>query len=172
MPEIAPYHRFQPCLLERLRDDEPAKKEESAGQRVISFARYRDGVLRDLRWLLNTNAPVSDPEDEADLSRFPEACNSVLNLGVRSLSGTTVEGLDMEDFVRLIEEAIGRFEPRINKRTLRVRFITEEKAKDIHVVAFEISGELFADPVPQQLIFKTKLDLETGHVVGDRLDGS
>jgi type VI secretion system protein ImpF len=172
MPEIAPYHRFQPCLLERLRDDEPAKREESSGQRIISYVRYRDGVMRDLRWLLNANAPISDPEDEADISHFPEARNSVLNLGIRSLSGTTVEGMDMEDLVRVIEEAIGRFEPRINKRSLRVRFLTEEKEKDVHVVALEISGELFADPVPQQLIFKTKLDLETGHVVGDRLDGS
>ena len=63
-----------------------------------------------------------------------------------------------------------RFEPRIDPRTLDVKFIRGDSA--IHLVGFEISGELFADPVPQHLVFKTTLDMETGHIVGDRLDGS
>ena len=40
--------KLQPCLLDRLTDDEPGKKEESRSQRVISHQKYKRGVLRDL----------------------------------------------------------------------------------------------------------------------------
>ena len=42
MPEPGPTERIQPCLLDRLTDDEPEKKHESRNARVISPSRYRD----------------------------------------------------------------------------------------------------------------------------------
>ena len=46
--------RLQPSLLDRLTDNEPAKKEESRAQRVLSMKKLREGVVRDLLSLLNT----------------------------------------------------------------------------------------------------------------------
>jgi type VI secretion system protein ImpF len=45
-----------PCLLDRLTDDEPTSRVEGRAQRTISVSRFKDGVLRDLRWLFNTLA--------------------------------------------------------------------------------------------------------------------
>ncbi|MEM7395472.1 MAG: hypothetical protein AAF492_24335, partial [Verrucomicrobiota bacterium] len=45
-----------PCLLDRLTDNDPDHEGESAHKKVISSAQYRENVLRDLSWLLNTKA--------------------------------------------------------------------------------------------------------------------
>jgi len=55
MPDVTPLEKLQPCLLDRLTDDEPRKQEESRSQRVISHQKYRRGVLRDLEWLFNSS---------------------------------------------------------------------------------------------------------------------
>ena len=68
MPEgITPLDKLQPCLLDRLTDDEPEKKEESRIQRVISLQRYKAGVLRDLEWLFNSVGHYHD-EHAGDLT--------------------------------------------------------------------------------------------------------
>src|SRR5687767_7146939 len=79
MPELNRDQRFLPCLLDRLRDDEPGKKEESRVHRVVSLQRYKEGVIRDLQWLLNASAhlPVAG-RTEAHVGDYPEAKRSVL----------------------------------------------------------------------------------------------
>ena len=59
MPELTAIEKLQPCLLDRLTDDEPERREESRLQRIVSLQKYRRGVLRDLEWLFNTNAYLS-----------------------------------------------------------------------------------------------------------------
>jgi type VI secretion system protein ImpF len=67
MPELAVVEKLQPCLLDRLTDDEPKNTQESRTQRVISLQRYRQGVLRDLQWLISASAHLPH-EGEADYS--------------------------------------------------------------------------------------------------------
>ena len=76
MSELVTGERLQPCLLDRLTDLEPGNKEESRFNRVISMARYRNGVLRDLRWLLGTSKHL----ESENLKEFPSAAVSGLNL--------------------------------------------------------------------------------------------
>lgn len=166
-----PDELYQPCLLDRLCDEEPDKKVESASQRIVSVSRYKRAVMRDIEWLLNASAHVPDPDDEFDLSHFPLASRSVLNFGMRNLSGLVAASLGLSEVERHLLDALERFEPRINRRSLRVRSIAGAQA-GVNAFAFEISGELWADPMPQHMVFKTSIDLETGHCVGDRPDGS
>jgi type VI secretion system protein ImpF len=43
---------------------------------------------------------------------------------------------------------------------------------DHNVIDFEIRGELWANPVPEQLFVKTNIDIETGLcTLGDSNDG-
>jgi len=73
MAELTPLEKLQPCLLDRLTDDEPNISEESRNQRVISVQRYRRGVLRDLEWLFNTSAHLDEEgREKFRLSDFPE----------------------------------------------------------------------------------------------------
>src|SRR4051812_14866962 len=54
MTGLARAEKVKPCLLDRLTDEDPLATTESRRDRVITPQRYLKGVLRDLRWLLNT----------------------------------------------------------------------------------------------------------------------
>jgi len=166
MADLIPLERLQPCLLDRLTDDEPDRNEESRNQRVISLQRYKRGVLRDLEWLFNASAHL--PEEGSRgfrLSDFPEAHRSVINYGTRQLCGLIAP--NMEELERELGEAVHLFEPRIVTHTLAVKATIER-----NIVTFEISGELWANPVPEKLFIKTNIDLETGQCnLGDASNG-
>jgi type VI secretion system protein ImpF len=156
MAELTPLEKLQPCLLDRLTDDEPAKTEESRNQRVISLQRYKRGVLRDLEWLLNSSAhlPV-EGRKEFRLSDYPEAFRSVINYGTRQLCGLIAP--DMDGLEREMRDALHLFEPRILRHTLVIKATMERQ-----VISFELYGELWANPISEKLFIKTKIDLESG----------
>ena len=160
--------RLQPCLMDRLTDEQPDSQQESRDQRVISMRRYRHGVLRDLKWLLNSGSySLVDNLDD-----FEEVARSVLNFGVPDLCGLTYSGIRIPDLERAVQEAIKFFEPRIVPRTLSVRVIAGSPDAVGNAVDFEIKGELWAEPIPDQIFVRTEIDLETGHwELEDRPDG-
>lgn len=162
MPETT-QERLQPCLFDRLIDENPETERESRSTRVISVQRYRDGVLRDLRWLLN--APNHLEEDETQ--EFGEVRRSVLNFGMHDLTGQLSSSLDRGEIEHRIKQAILDFEPRIAPQSLTVRS-HGESLRDTHnpnVIGIEISGALWASPLPEQLYLKTRIDLDTGECV-------
>lgn len=125
---------------------------------MISTRRYRDAVLRDLRWLMNT--PGRPPGDE--IYEFDQAATSVLNYGVHDLSGVTAAGIRSEDVEREMLQSIRLFEPRILSTSLKVKATQARERMDVSALSFEIVGDLWAQPVPEHLFIKTELDLETG----------
>ena len=149
--------RIQPCLLDRLTDENPDAVKESRNERVISVKRYREGVLRDLIWLLNAKAHT----DRDGLDEFPEAARSVLNFGTRDLCGLISSSLDLGTLEEEIAEAMRRLEPRINPGSLVVTAVSGSQ-KFANGIAIEIRGDLWAYPVPEQLYVRTEIDLDTG----------
>src|SRR2546422_45504 len=135
MPELIVVEKLQPCLLDRLTDDEPKNSEESRAQRVISLQRYRHGVMRDLQWLFNASAHLPQ-EGKATFSieDYPEARRSVINFGTRHLFGRTAPNL--RDLERDLTDALYTFEPRILRNSLKVRVQMEE-----NMLALEVDGE-------------------------------
>ena len=157
MAELTPKERLQPSLLDRLTDDEPTQTVESREQRVLSLTRLRKSVNRDLGWLLNTGYL----ETIEDLDDYPHVRQSVLNFGIPDLTGITVSNADRSMLERYLRQAILAFEPRILKRSLKVR----AKAGGKHNrIVFEIEGQLWAQPLPEHLYLKTILDLELGNI--------
>jgi type VI secretion system protein ImpF len=157
MPELAVVERLQPCLLDRLTDDDPKNSQESRAQRVISLQRYRQGVLRDLQWLFNASAHLpQEGECPFSIEDFPQALRSVINFGVRHLFG--IAAPNMRDLERQLTDALYTFEPRIVRNSLKVRSRMEG-----NVVGLEVEGELWADPLPERLHIRTSLDIESGH---------
>lgn len=152
--------RLLPCLLDRLTDHYPRARKEGRTHRAVTLRQYRDSVLRDLKWLLNSTC---HPRNET-LSEFEQVRTSVLNYGVRSLSGVWASHRSAMDIERQVREAILRFEPRIVPSTLAVKLVvTEENSKHSRgVIALEIVGQLWAEPVPEQLFIRTEVDVETG----------
>ncbi|WP_118136843.1 type VI secretion system baseplate subunit TssE [Oceanicella sp. SM1341] len=151
--------RLQPSLLDRLTDEAPDQRSEPASARVIDLSRLREIILRDLEWLLNT----SSCESEHDLEAYPHVARSVVNYGLRELSGASATVATAMEIRRSIRAAIEAFEPRILPETLDVS-LRQEKVGAGAVISFDIRGELWAEPVPVDLYLRTALDVTTGHV--------
>ncbi len=161
MPEQrTPEEQLQPALLDRLTDEEPDKKLEPRLQRVISKRRLREAVLRDLAWLFNSTRQDAD----MDPLVFPHTRRSVVNYGLPPLSGQTASSIEVADLERAIKQAILDFEPRILPATLRVRALETAGLDHHNVIGVEISGQLWAQPLPLELLVRTEIDLETGQV--------
>jgi len=158
MAELTPSERLQPCLLDRLTDDHPNDQKESRDQRQMTIQRYRQAVLRDLAWLLNAcSHPAEDGLDE-----FEEVPSSVLNYGIRDVTGLSATGFELRDMERALTQAIRDFEPRILPETVSIRSSGNTSQMSLTAVSFEINGDLWAQPLPEALYIKTELDLETG----------
>src|SRR5437762_13827534 len=104
MAELTPQERLQPCLLDRLTDEEPRSSVESRERRVVSVRPLREAVLRDMAWLLNGSAHMSADE----VAECPEAARSVLNYGMPDLTGMTASGVGGVDVERMVREAVER----------------------------------------------------------------
>ncbi|HRD64901.1 MAG TPA: type VI secretion system baseplate subunit TssE [Candidatus Competibacter sp.] len=160
MAELTPKERLQPSLLDRLTDYEPDRSQESREKRVLSMNRLRECVLRDLAWLFNTSQMSSGDKIE----RYPFAARSVLNFGLPPLTGVTARSLDVDALEQSLRQAIIDFEPRILRNSLRVRAAFTEERMSHNALTFEIEGELWGQPMPLQLYWKTEIDLESGQV--------
>lgn len=158
MAELVVMDKIQPCLLDRLTDFHPDKKEEASYDRVVSISRYRDGVLRDLRWLLS----ASRHEDQEDLQQYDQVQTSTLNYGIRCLNGRMAESVGGGELERDILRAIELYEPRISRDTLEVELKESDDKSAKNQMVIEIRGDLWARPMPEEFMVKTKLDLETG----------
>lgn len=161
MPELSQSERLQPSLLDRLTDHEPSKALESRTQRVLSARALRESVIRDLLWLLNTTRYDAATHDLAD---YPDVAKSVVNFGIPDLAGVTASSIKPEELGRAVREAVATFEPRLGRASLQVRAIVTDDRMAHNSLVFEIEGEVWADPMPQRLLLRTELDLETGSV--------
>ena len=155
---MAHQDRLQPSLLDRLTDDDPHLKQESRERRVISIKKLREAVVRDLGWLLNTG----DLGSVQDLTDYPRVAESVLNYGLPSLAGQTASSVDVRSIERALRQSILNFEPRILRRSLKVRIVVDDGKMSHNAVIFDIEGQLWAQPAPLSFMVRTEVDLETG----------
>ncbi len=153
--------RLQPALLDRLMDDTPQQRREAFDAGMISHTALRQAVLRDLRWLLNTvNLATTD-----DLSAYPEVSQSTVNYGVSALAGKRMSEIDWVDMEDTIRRAIIAFEPRLLASTIDVRCVSETNTLEHHnILSLEIRGMLWCVPHAQEFLFRTDIDLESGHM--------
>ena len=161
MAELASIDRLQPCLFDRLTDDQPEVQVESRTQRVVSLSRYKEGVLRDVRWLFNCQRH----RGSEGLDDFPEVHHSVFNYGLIDFAGMFSEGADISEVEREVSDTLLFFEPRIIRRTLEVKVFRDEEVatqRSPHRISLQISADLWAQPTPEKFLAKTTIDLETG----------
>lgn len=158
MAELAPRERLQPSLLDRLTDDEPEQQVEARERRVMSTRSLREGVLRDLAWLLNTTNLLS----VTGHPRLPHLAGSVLNYGMPDMSGASLSGMNTTDLERAIRQAIWDFEPRLIRSSVQVKAVASSDS--ITKINFEIEADMWAQPYPERLYIKTELDLDQAHI--------
>ncbi len=160
MATVDARNRLQPALLDRLTDDAPGERHEADDHRVMSKPQLRQAVLRDLGALFNAVQPLGAAADA-----YPLVAASVLNFGLPALSGQLASRLDVSVLERAIRQAILRYEPRILADTLQVRALEADSVLDTHnIIEFEITGHLWSQPVPLEILLRTQMDLEAGQV--------
>jgi type VI secretion system protein ImpF len=150
--------RLQPSLLDRLTDLYPEKSKESTAQQSMSQKEFKDAVIRDLGWLLNSvSLDVC-----VDLEAYPEVARSVLNFGLPDISGHTTSTIDVRSVENSVKRAIRQFEPRIIRNSLRVKVHSNPSDMSHNSLVFEIQGAVFGQPSPFQIVLRSELNLECG----------
>jgi type VI secretion system protein ImpF len=158
MAQLTPKERLQPSLLDRLSAPRP---EHRGAPLMISAEQLRESVRRELAALFSA---ASLEIVDAGLESYPQARRSCLNFGMPALSGRTASSVNLQQLERQLTRAIREFEPRIAPNSLRVRSVGEDSGKNHNLLAFAIEGELWSQPLPQKLLLRTELDLESGQV--------
>jgi len=150
--------RLQPSLLDRLTDLEPANTKESTSQQSMSQKQFKEAVIRDLGWLLNSVAlDVCE-----DLEKYPEVQRSVLNFGLPDMSGHTSSNVIIRTMENTIKAVIQQFEPRIVNNSLKVKIHSNPDEMSHNSLVIEIAGAVFGQPSPFQVVLKSELNLECG----------
>jgi type VI secretion system protein ImpF len=150
--------RLQPSLLDRLTDRHPEKSKESTAQQSMSQKEFKEAVIRDLGWLLNSvSLDVC-----VDLEAYPEVKHSVLNFGLPDISGHTSSTIDVKNVENSVRRAIRQFEPRIIRNSLRVKVHSSPSDMSHNSLVFEIQGAVFGQPSPFQIVLRSELNLECG----------
>ena len=142
-------------------DHAPTQRQEAPDAAMMSRDRLRTAVLRDLRWLLNTiNLESTHP-----LAHFAHARASTINFGVRPMAGKRMSDIDWTDVEDALREAIIHFEPRILASSIVVTCAAQaDTLEHYNVLSLEIRGLLWCVPFTQAFLFRTDIDLESGHM--------
>ncbi len=142
-----------PSILDRLIDPESSGTAARSGYGIEQVIL---AVRRDLEDLLNTHrAIIALPEE------FREIRTSPVGYGIPDFGSLPTSTVQQRDSIgRMVEEIIGRFEPRLREVTVHV--IDNKRGGDQHLsVRFQIEARLRIEPYPD-ISFETVMELTTG----------
>lgn len=135
-------------LLDRLtsQDDWPTT-------RGSSLSMYRDGIKRDVEWLLNSRRPHVD-----EIGPYPLANNSVFNYGFPDLLQFSGVQTDSTALQFAIQQTVRTYEPRIrDPRVLLARRDTLNRS-----LRFHVEGRLMFENGEEEISFDTVLEITSG----------
>ncbi len=142
-------------VFDRLIDQDIKVRMEAPPTRLQSMRDLKASVRRDLEWLLNTRKPLDEPPEGAS-----ELVKSVYNYGLPDITSMSVSSMDdRKRLVRVMENALTAFEPRL--ANLKVRWVPSSEEKT-HILRFVIEGFLRVDPAPEYVTFDTVLETVNG----------
>lgn len=141
-------------LIDRLIDDDPGTRLDPPATRSGSFRQFKNGVRRDLEWLLNTRQnPDPAPRE------FKELFRSLYNYGLPDITSISRQSVnEQRRLLQALEQALMAYEPRI----LGVNVSLEASSQSFRTLRFRIEGMLRVDPSPEHVSFDTVLDVPTG----------
>lgn len=153
MARVDSDQELRPSILDRLIDREPRVSSEAPAQQSQHLARIKDGVKRDLEWLLNSRQPpVEWPDDMRQLAQ------SVLTYGLPDFTTSTLASpKDQDQLRRIVEETIARFEPRLSA----VQVTIVEGREFDRTLRFRIDAMLRVEPSPLPVSFDSVFQLNS-----------
>lgn len=156
MASSEPGRRVRQSVLDRLIDREPQAAADPVDGWGGSVARYRQSVLRDLEWLLNTRRTPDPAPDDLPLVR-----DSIYNYGLPDLSSLSADSPgDRRLLLREVQRTLQAYEPRLDS----VRVSAAEPAETSRPqIRLAVEGLLLMEPEPERVTFDTVLELSSGH---------
>lgn len=151
MARIDKKKKLRPSILDRLIDDEPHNQtEQDPGQHQM-LKQLRDSVRRDLENLLNTRYYI------VGLSElYQELDKSLLNYGLPDLATVNIlDGKKREQFTKTLENTLTEYEPRF--KSVRVSYLDNKDSLD-RTLRFRIDAEIYAEPLPEVVVFDSVLE--------------
>lgn len=154
MARQEPDARPQLSILDRLFDS-AREPQEISSNRFQAVRQYKEAVLRDLEWLLNSRA---NPEEATD--DFPELRDSAYSYGLADFSSLRLSSAgDRTKLARAIQHTIELHEPRLSNVTIEMpEDVSMQKMK----INFTVTALLEMAPAPEQISFDTELELSRG----------
>jgi type VI secretion system protein ImpF len=145
-----------PSVLDRLLDDDPTSQKEQPQNRFQLLRGLKNSVRRDLENLLNTRwRCVGFAPDLEELSV------SLMNYGIPDFTGSSLgSGVARDEFVKVIQETIRRFEPRLTR--VKVELL-DNAERDDRAMRFRIDAVLQVDPDPEPVSFDSRLEPSSGN---------
>ena len=149
--------KYWPCLLRRLTDFAPDEKKENYSL-GITVKQLKKDIFDNIEMLLNSR---SHPQ-ENDLGKKEELADSVLAFGLADFCGKVCSQDDREEIREHIRHQLQIFEPRLKPDSIEVTLA--ENDKEIKsVLEFQISGLIDVPELSEEIVFISRLDLETGN---------
>ena len=147
-----------PCILERLTDRNPQSATEHFC-RGISIKQLKQDILWNIEMILNSRSHPG----RAELGDDESICNSVLGMGLPDFCGMSHRQEQLEKLREEILRQLRCFEPRINADSLKVTLLHEKQVVSGNsVLEMEIQGQIEVAPLREELVFQSRLDLESG----------
>jgi type VI secretion system protein ImpF len=151
--------RYLPCALKRLTDFEPGVKKERFTP-VVSMRQVKEDVYENVSMLFLSRSHRSPSE----LKNDPEIEHSVLGYGLPDYCGKICDREDRENLRETIVRQLKTFEPRIAPDSIAVEFEKTAEDADVARLEFKISGKIRVGPVSEDIIFRSKINMEDGRV--------
>ena len=144
-----------PSVFDRLLDDDPTVRREPPASRHQVLRELKQSVRRDLENLLNSRVRnLTWPPQLQELE------GSLVGYGLPDFACTSlVSPRERDDFCRLLETVVRRFEPRLEN--VRVRAVNDAEPID-RVFRFRIDALLRAEPAPEPIAFDSLVKAVTG----------
>lgn len=140
-------------VIDRLMNDDPKFKSDVALTASASLRQFKNGLRRDLEWLLNTRSIADRPPKE-----FKELNRSVYVYGFPDLSSfSSANPKDRERLNEAIQNVVRLFERRIAD----ARVVLLDDGDSSHTLRFRIEGLLRIEPM-EPVSFDTVLQLSSG----------
>ena len=154
MARVDKNKKLRPSVLDRLLDDEPHNQtEQDPGQHQL-VKQLRNSVRRDLETLLNTRYRVTKPPED-----LHEVDRSLLNYGLPDLATINIsDSKKRDEFTARLQTTLVEYEPRF--KSVKVSYIDNKDETD-RTLRFRIDAVIYADPLPQVVVFDSILESVT-----------
>lgn len=154
MARIDKNKKLRPSILDRLLDDAPHDQSETDPGQHQLIKQLRDSVRRDLESLLNTRYHIIKPPDN-----LYEVDKSLLNYGLPDLATVNItDAKKRGEFIETLQKILAEFEPRF--KFVKVSYIDNKDDTD-RTLRFRIDAVIYADPLPQVVVFDSVLESVT-----------